>query len=467
MPAHDKRDFEFALKYNIPVIRVIEGEDGDREIPKEMDEVYEGEGVVFNSGFLNGFSSEEARVKMGEYIKKEKIGDIVGRYHLRDWIFSRQRYWGEPIPIIHCEKCGEVPVPYDQLPVELPKVESYEPTDTGESPLSNITQWVNTRCPKCKGPAKRETDTMPNWAGSSWYFLRYTDPHNSDKFADFSKLKYWLPVDHYEGGAEHVTLHLLYSRFWHKFLYDINLVSTKEPYQRRTIHGNVLGTDGTIMSKSKGNVINPDDLIKEYGADVVRGYMLFSGPYESDVAWSTETINGIKRFTSKYYRFLLSAWEESDQSSTEVSLAVDQLIERVERDILNFKFNTSISALMEFYNEFHNLEFSKKDIEKILICTAPIFPHLTEEVWERTGHKYSVHKESWPVVKEKVFVKAEREIPIQINGKVRGRIKILSGMSEEEIKEKVLKEGFLKGEVGNQVIKRFIYIENRVINIVI
>jgi len=467
VPAHDKRDFEFAQKFKLPVISVIESEDGNREEIDSIDKVYEGEGLVFNSEFLDGLSTQEARVKVGGYIKEKSIGDVVVRYHLRDWIFSRQRYWGEPIPVVHCDKCGTVPLPEEELPLELPEVESYEPTDTGESPLANITQWVNTKCPKCGGPAKRETDTMPNWAGSSWYFLRYTDPKNSDKVADKRKMEYWLPIDHYEGGAEHVTLHLLYSRFWHKFLYDIGVVPTKEPYQKRTIHGNVLGEDGQKMSKSLGNVINPDEIIQKYGADVVRGYMMFMGPYEGDVLWNTETISGVRRFVSKYYRFLLSAWEKEDKSSPKVTKAVSKLVNRIEQDILDFKFNTTVSALMEFYNEFHDEIFSQDDLEKLIIISAPIFPHLSEEIWEKTGHDYSVHMQSWPVIDEKHLEDEEVEIPVQINGKVRGKLKVNVDISEDEIREKVLSEKAFSEYLGGGDIKRLIYVPGRIVNIVV
>lgn len=467
VPAHDKRDFEFAQKFKLPVIRVIESEDGDRSPITSVEEVYEGEGKVFNSGFMNDLSTQEARAKVGEYIKEKGIGDVVVRYHLRDWIFSRQRYWGEPIPVVHCDKCGTVPLPEEELPLELPEVESYEPTDTGESPLANITQWVNTECPKCGGPAKRETDTMPNWAGSSWYFLRYTDPKNSDKLADMKKMEYWLPVDHYEGGAEHVTLHLLYSRFWHKFLYDIGVVPTKEPYKKRTIHGNVLGEDGQKMSKSLGNVINPDEIIEKYGADVVRGYMMFMGPYEGDVLWNTETISGVRRFVSKYYRFLLSAWEKKNKSSPKVTRAVSRLVNRVEQDILDFKFNTTISALMEFYNEFHDEIFSQEDLEKLIITSAPIFPHLAEEVWEKTGHDYSVHMQSWPVIDEKHLEDEEVEIPVQINGKVRGKLRVNVDISGDEVRQKALSEKAFSEYLGGGDIKRLIYVPGRIVNIVV
>jgi leucyl-tRNA synthetase len=467
VPAHDKRDFEFAQKFKLPVMRVIESEDENREEIDSVDKVYEGEGTVFNSGFLEGLSTQDARVKVGEYIKEKGIGDVVVRYHLRDWIFSRQRYWGEPIPVVHCDKCGIVPLQEEDLPLELPEVESYEPTDTGESPLANITQWINTECPKCGGPAKRETDTMPNWAGSSWYFLRYTDPGNSDELADKKKMEYWLPVDHYEGGAEHVTLHLLYSRFWHKFLYDIGVVPTKEPYNKRTIHGNVLGEDGQKMSKSLGNVINPDEIIEKYGADVVRGYMMFMGPYEGDVLWNTETINGVRRFVSKYYRFLLLSWEKKDKSSPKVTKAVSRLVNRVEQDILDFKFNTTISALMEFYNEFHDEIFSQEDLEKLIIISSPIFPHLAEEIWVKTGHDYSVHMQSWPEIDEEHLKEEEVEIPVQINGKVRGRLRVNVDISGDEVRQKVLSEGAFTEYLNGGNIKRLIYVPGRIVNIVV
>ena len=468
VPAHDKRDFEFAKKFKIPVIRVIEGPGGDRAEVRTVSDVYEGDGVLFNSGFLDNLTSEKAKEKIGEYIRAEGIGDVVVRYHLRDWNFSRQHYWGEPIPIVYCKKCGEVPVPENQLPVELPKVKSYEPTETGESPLANITQWVNTRCPKCGGEAKRETDTMPNWAGSSWYYLRYVDPRNSDKLAGLEKIKYWLPVDYYEGGPEHVTLHLLYSRFWHKFLYDIGAVTTLEPYQKRTIHGNVLGEDGLKMSKSRGNVINPDDLVEKYGADVTRAYMMFMGPYEGDVSWSTEAINGMKRFVSKYYRFLLSSFVAEDvESSEEVSKAIGKLIKKLERNILGIKFNTCISSLIEFLNEFHQEKISQKDLEKLLICSAPIFPHLTEEIWEKTGHEFSVHMQSWPKVDESAIKDDVIEIPVQINGKIRGKIILQTGATQKEAEEKILLGGDFSSYLENKKIKKIVYVQDRIVSIVV
>ncbi len=468
VPAHDKRDFEFAQKFNIPVIRVVEGQNGDRSEITKAEDVYEDEGTVYESGFMNGLSSQDARLKAAEYIKEKGIGDTVRRYHLQDWIFSRQHYWGEPIPIVHCPKCGAVPVPEDQLPVELPYVKEYEPSGTGESPLAAMTDWVNTKCPKCGSDAKRETDTMPNWAGSSWYFLRYMDPHNAEEFASEELMKYWGPVDHYEGGSEHVTLHLLYSRFWHKFLYDQGLVPTPEPYQKRTIHGMVLGEGGVKMSKSLGNVITPDPLIEKYGADVVRAYMMFMGPYEGDVSWSTETINGVKRFVAKYYAFILNAWENRQDASEErVHKAVAKLVNRIEQDILGLKFNTSVSALMEFYNEFNKSVFCREDIEKLIQVVAPSLPHMAEELWSLIGHSESVFENIWPNIDEKLLQEETIEIPVQINGKVRGKLTIGSNDPENVIREKMLSDRALFTYLSNSEIKKFIYVPRRIINVVI
>lgn len=462
VPAHDKRDFEFATKYDIPVIRVIEGPGGDRNKIDSVEKVYEDEGIVYGSEFIDGMKSEDARVKMGEYIKEKGIGDIVIRYNLRDWIFSRQHYWGEPIPIVHCEKCGEVPVSEDQLPIELPEVESYEPTDTGESPLASITDWVNTNCPKCGGSAKRETDTMPNWAGSSWYFLRYIDPHNDKAFADREKMKYWMPVDHYEGGSEHVTLHLLYSRFWYKVLSDLDLVPGIEPYKIRTIHGVVLGEGGVKMSKSLGNVITPDALLEKYGTDVTRGYLMFMGPYEGDVTWSDEAINGVKRFVGKYYDFLLSVWQRKDDKLAE-SKDVARLVRKIHDDILNFKFNTSVSALMQFYNSNIESSFSSSDIERVILATAPILPHLAEEVWERTGHEFSVHTQKWPEIDESLLEDDIMEIPVQVNGKLRGKVEIPSEATQTDV-EKIVTESQILGDVK---MKKLIYVPKKIVSVVV
>lgn len=469
VPAHDERDFQFAIKYGLPIKRVIEGENGDRSEISSLEDVYTEDGKVFNSGFLDGLSSQDARVKVGEFLKLNSLGDVVTRYHLHDWIFSRQHYWGEPIPIVHCPKCGIVPVPYDQLPVRLPDVDSYEPTDTGESPLANISEWVNTICPKCGGPAKRETDTMPNWAGSSWYYLRYIDPKNDNEFVSRQLSDYWMPVDHYEGGQEHITLHLLYSRFWHKVLFDLGLVRDVEPYKARSIHGVVLGEDGSKMSKSLGNVINPDDLVETYGVDVTRAYLMFMGPYEGNVVWSTRTIQGVRRFVSKYYTFLNNAYQNRvENSDIKVKRGVERLVSKIEDSIMDFKFNTAIASLMEFYNTFSKYQFDNKDLEKIVLLTAPILPHMAEEIWCCTmGKEYSVHSQKWPEIDESLIKEEEFEIPVQINGKVRGRIAVTESDSQESIKEKVLSSDTLGPQLSGKEIKKLIYVPQRIVSIIL
>lgn len=469
VPAHDERDFQFAIKYGLPIKRVIEGERGDRSEITSLETVYTGDGKVFNSGFLDGLSSQEAKVKVGEFLKLNSLGDVVTRYHLHDWIFSRQHYWGEPIPIVHCPKCGTVPVFESELPVKLPEVESYEPTETGESPLANISEWVNTTCPKCGGQAKRETDTMPNWAGSSWYYLRYTDPKNDNEFVSRELSDYWMPVDHYEGGQEHITLHLLYSRFWHKVLFDLGLVRDIEPYKARSIHGVVLGEDGAKMSKSLGNVIGPDELIETYGVDVTRAYLMFMGPYEGNVVWSTRTIQGVRRFVSKYYIFLNSAYQNRVESSDiKVKRGVEKLVRRIEDNIIDFRFNTAIAGLMEFYNTFSKFQFDNKDLEKIVLLTAPILPHIAEEIWCCTmGKEYSVHNQMWPEVDESLIKDEEFEIPVQINGKVRGRVVITDSDTQETIKEKVLSSDTLGQLLSNKEIKKFIYVPQRIVSIIV
>ncbi|MCK9417068.1 leucine--tRNA ligase [Candidatus Dojkabacteria bacterium] len=465
VPAHDRRDFEFAQKFNLPVIRVVEDKEENRSEVNSVEEVYEDEGTVYNSGFMNGLSTEQARVKVGEYIEEKGIGEVVTRYHLQDWVFSRQRYWGEPIPMVHCQKCGIVPLPEDQLPLELPIAEDYEPTDDGRSPLANMTDWVNTKCPKCGGPAQRETNTMPNWAGSSWYFLRYCDPHNDKELADKELTNYWMMVDHYEGGSEHITLHLLYSRFWHKFLYDIGVVDTIEPYQRRTIHG-VVCEDGVKMSKSLGNVISPDSLIKKYGADVTRAYLMFMGPYEGNVVWDTRTIRGVDKFIKRWFAFVQDAWEKADTSDKEVEVAISKLIVRVEDGILDWKFNTAIAAFMEFYNNYKNQIFSKEQVEKLITISTPIMPHLAEELWHIIGHDTSVMENKWPKVDGDMLVDNLIEIPIQINGRVRDRVKIERGISEENVMGKVLKKQKIAKLLEDVEIKKFIYVDGKIVNII-
>ena len=467
VPAHDRRDFQFATKYGLPVVRVIEGLNGDRADIFSVEMVYEEEGNVFNSDFLDGLSSLGAKVKVGEFIEEQKIGRVITRYHLHDWVFSRQHYWGEPIPIIHCPSCGMVPVPESDLPVKLPVVQSYEPTETGESPLANIQDWVNTKCPKCGEDAKRETDTMPNWAGSSWYYLRYCDSKNDKEFVSREQSDYWMQVDHYEGGQEHITLHLLYSRFWHKVLYDLGLVRDVEPYKARSIHGNVLGEGGVKMSKSLGNVIGPDELIAEYGVDVTRAYLMFMGPYEGNVEWSTRTIQGVNRFVAKYYTFLNTKWEKRvEKSDMEVKVGIERLLSKVENNILDFKFNTAIAGLMEFYNTFSISSFDSKDLEKIALITAPLLPHIAEEIWCSTmGKEYSIHNENWPIIDEKLLIERNIEIPVQINGKVRGKIMVSESDTEDQIREKVLSLNTLGQPLSEIQIKKFIYVPQRIVSV--
>lgn len=467
VPAHDTRDFEFAQKFNLPIIRVIEGLDGDRSEIDSVEKVYEDEGIVYNSDFMDNLSTQDARVRAGEYIEKEGVGEVKIRYHLRDWIFSRQRYWGEPIPIVHCDKCGTVPLPEEQLPLKLPVVSEYEPTDDGQSPLANIEDWVNTKCPKCGGDAKRETNTMPNWAGSSWYFLRYCDPDNSEELASRENTDYWMRVDHYEGGSEHITLHLLYSRFWHKFLYDICVVGDPEPYQKRTIHGVVLGEGGVKMSKSLGNLISPDELVTNYGADVSRAYLMFMGPYEGNVVWNTRTIEGVNRFVRRWFEFLQNAWENTGDVEKDTEIAVNRLVKRVEDGIVDWRFNTAVAAFMEFYNNFNSKAFSKDLLETLITISAPIMPHLAEEVWNITEHEGSVHINQWPVVDEGMLQKDTVEIPVQVLGKVRGRVVVDINATEESVREIVEKNDQIKQFIGGRDIKKFIYISGKIVNIVL
>ncbi len=467
VPAHDKRDFEFAQKFNLPVIRVIEDLKGDRTEIDCVEKVYTDEGVVFNSDFMDGLGTADAQVKAGEYIVKTGVGEVKVRYHLKDWNFSRQRYWGEPIPIVHCDKCGMVPLKEEDLPLKLPVVAEYEPSGDGQSPLANIADWVNTECPKCGGPAKRETNTMPNWAGSSWYFLRYCDPHNDNELISKELDKYWMRVDHYEGGSEHITLHLLYSRFWHKFLYDIGVVGDPEPYQKRTIHGVVLGEDGVKMSKSRGNVISPDTLIEEYGADVTRAYLMFMGPYDGNVVWNTRTIEGVNKFVKRWFAFIQDVWESSEQSSEEVGVAVNRLVKKIEESVINWRFNTSIAAFMEFYNNYNSETFSKTDLETLITISSPIMPHLAEQLWDITGHNSLVNNQAWPKVDKEMLVEDTLEIPIQVNGKVRGRVTIGGGMSEDEVRKIVEENERIATFLEGVTIKKFIYVDGRIVNIIV
>ena len=448
---------------------------------------YAGEGVLINSGQFDGVESEKAKKEIVKFVGgKEKT-----TFKLRDWIFSRQRYWGEPIPIIHCEKCGYIPVPEKDLPVELPKVKNYQPTDSGESPLANISKWVNVKCPKCKGSAKRETDTMPNWAGSSWYYLRYVDPKNSKKFADPKKLKYWTPVNWYNGGMEHTTLHLLYSRFWHKFLFDLGLVPTSEPYKKRTSHGLILAEGGEKMSKSKGNVINPDDIVKRYGADTLRLYEMFMGPFDQAIAWSEEAIIGPRRFLEKVWKLSQQVQKNSSgltlpgvpggsytvQNSSvpasrpatnfSLSASLNKTIKKVSEDIESMKFNTAISALMIFVNESETNIISRGEFEKFIKLLSPFAPHITEELWQNLGHKNSIQLEPWPEWDTNLIIDEEVKIVIQVNGKVRGEIVMPNNAAEEDIKNKALANPAVLKHIQGKNLQRVIYVKNKLINIVV
>ena len=443
---------------------------------------YTGDGLLINSGKFDKMTSDEARRKITEAVG----GKMVTKYKLRDWIFSRQRYWGEPIPIIHCEKCGYVPVPDKELPLALPKVKSYTPTDNGESPLATITKWVNVKCPKCKGRALRETDTMPNWAGSSWYYLRYTDTKNNKEFASRKNLKYWTPVDWYNGGMEHVTLHLLYSRFWHKFLYDLKLVPTKEPYKKRTAHGMILAEDGEKMSKSRGNVINPDDIIKLYGADTLRLYEMFIGPFDQTVVWNTESIIGSRRFLEKVWRLgQRIASQKIDLKGPRISspnsfgklgqtisnqhfaTLLHKTIKKVSEDIESMSFNTAVSSMMVLANEMEKQTIDKNDFRKFLIILSTFAPHITEELWSLMGEKQSINVSKWPIWDEKKIIEEEIKIAIQVNGKVRAEIMISKDTKEDEVRNLALKNKSIITWIENKEIKRVIYVAGRVINIVV
>ena len=463
VPAHDDRDWAFAKKFDMPIIEVVSG--GENVNEAAFTDVEDGE--MINSGFLNGMRVKDAIPAMIKYLEENGIGHGKTNFKLRDWVFSRQRYWGEPIPMVYCEHCGWEPLPESSLPLELPYAESYEPTDNGESPLSKLTDWVNTTCPKCGGPAKRETDTMPNWAGSSWYFLRYIDPHNDKCLADPELLKYWLPVDWYNGGMEHTTLHLLYSRFWHKFLYDIGVVPTKEPYQKRTSHGMILGANGEKMSKSRGNVVNPDDIIAEYGADTLRMYEMFMGAFDQEAPWSTESIKGCFKFLEKVYRLMKIVTPEKGYSK-ELESTMHKTIKKVSDDYEKMKFNTAIAALMALINDINKLgKITKGELRTFLILLNPVAPHITEEMWQQAGFEGRLYQTTWPVYDESKTIEDEIEIPVQVNGKVRATIKVAKEADDEEI-EKVAFENtdVLKFTDGHEIVKK-IYVPGRIYTVVV
>jgi len=462
VPAHDKRDYQFAKKYDLEIREVVAGGNIRQEPYIEY-------GKLVNSGQFNGLTSQEAIKKITEWLIENNRGRQTIQYKLRDWIFSRQHYWGEPIPIIHCSKCGAVAVPDEDLPVELPYVEKYEPSQTGESPLAKIKEWVETKCPKCNGSAQRETDTMPNWAGSSWYFLRYIDPKNNKKLADSKKLKYWLPVDLYNGGMEHTTLHLLYSRFWHKFLYDLKVVPTIEPYQRRYSHGVVLAEDGRKMSKSFNNVIKPDDVIKQYGTDTLRVYEMFMGPFDQMINWSTKGVQGCFRFLNRVWQMFNNEQKIGTKTDKELLSELHQLIKKVDDNLEAMKFNTAVAFFMEFINSLseEGRTLAKKEAEIFLRLLAPLAPHISEELWNKLGHKKSVFLEKWPQYDKKLIEQETWQLIIQINGKVRDKIEVKKGISEKEVKEIALSQEKIKKWLKNKKLKKIIYVPNRLVNLVV
>ena len=461
VPAHDERDYEFAKKYDLEIIEVIKGGN------KKEGAAFTEDGVLFNSEGFDGMTSEEAREKIGEFLKKKGKAEKKVNYKLRDWVFSRQRYWGEPIPIVHCEKCGMVPVPENELPVKLPHVEKYQPTGTGESPLSAISEWVNTKCPKCGGPAKRETNTMPQWAGSCWYYLRYLDNKNGKEIFDKKKEKKWMPVDLYVGGAEHAVLHLLYSRFWHKFLYDLKIVSTEEPFQTLRNVGLIMAPDGQKMSKSKGNVIAPDEIINEYGADTLRCYEMFMGPFDDAIGWNPQGVKGVNRFLLRFWEVFSECKE--GKSSKEVIIETNKLIKKVSEDLSKMKFNTSIAFFMEFMNfvSERKEELGIEEAKKILVILSPFAPHLCEELWEIIGSKGSITSEKWPDFDPSLVKEENVFLVIQVNGKVREKIEMAAGTPREEAEKMALENERVRKWISGKEVVEVFFVPDKLINIVI
>ncbi len=461
VPAHDDRDYDFAKKFGIDIIEVIKGGNIDEA-------AYTGDGEMVNSGFLNGMDNKKDSIKkMIDYLTEKGIGEGGVQYKMKDWAFNRQRYWGEPIPIIYCTKCGMVPVPYDELPLKLPNVENFEPGQDGESPLAKIDSFVNCKCPVCGGDAKRETDTMPQWAGSSWYFLRYVDPHNDKTFADYDKLKYWMPVDWYNGGMEHVTRHLIYSRFWYKFLYDLGVVPYEEPYQKRTAQGLILGPDGVKMSKSRGNVIDPNEVVDVYGADVLRTYVLFMGDYEQAAPWSESSVKGCKRFIDRVFN-LQEILTDGDEYSKELMSAMHKTVKKVSEDIEQMKYNTAIAALMTLLNKiYENGKINRAELKTLIILVNPFAPHVTEEMWANCGYGEMLAKDAkWPSFDEAKCIDSTVEIVVQINGKIRARLSVPTDIeSDKAIALAKKDEGIAAALEGKNIIKE-IYVKGKLVNIV-
>ena len=461
VPAHDQRDWEFAKKFGINIIQVIKGGDIEKE-------AYAGDGEMINSDFLNGYTDKKSSIeRMIEYLTEKGIGEKGVQYKMKDWAFNRQRYWGEPIPIVHCPHCGLVPVPYDQLPLRLPKVENFEPGTDGESPLAKIDEFVNCKCPKCGGDAKRETDTMPQWAGSSWYFLRYVDPHNDKVFADAEKLKYWMPVDWYNGGMEHVTRHLIYSRFWHKFLYDIGEVPCDEPYMKRTAQGLILGPDGDKMSKSKGNVVDPLDVVNKYGADVLRTYILFMGDYGQATPWSDNSVKGCKRFLDRVWG-LNDIVKGGDGYSKALETPFHQTIKKVSADYDSMKFNTAIAALMTLINKIYDEgSLTKKELASFITLLNPVAPHITEEMWEMNGFDGMLCEQKWVEYDEAKTVEATIEIPVSVCGKLRGVVSVPADADKDAVIAAAKEDEKVQSFIAGKTIVKEIFVPGRMVNIVV
>ena len=463
VPAHDTRDWEFAKKFGLPIIEVVAGGEDVQAAPYTECAT----GKLVNSGFLDGMSVEDAKKAIQEWLTERNLGERKTNYKLRDWVFSRQRYWGEPIPIVHCDKCGYVPVPESELPLVLPNVDSYEPTDNGESPLAKMTDWVNTTCPHCGGPAHRETDTMPQWAGSSWYFLRYCDPHNDKELASPEALKYWTPVDWYNGGMEHTTLHLLYSRFWHKFLYDIGVVPSPEPYAKRTSHGMILGENGEKMSKSRGNVVNPDEIVRDYGADTMRVYEMFIGDFEKAAPWSQSSIKGSKRFLDKVW-VLSDKLTEGDSYRTELESAFHRTIKKVTEDIEGLKMNTAIAALMSLLNDIQGTgSINRAEFKTYLILLNPFAPHMTEELWQQAGFEGMLNEAEWPKYDEAKCADSTVEIAVQVNGKIKARINVAADISAPDAIAAAKADGAVTTAIEGKSIIKELYVPKKLVNIVV
>ena len=459
VPAHDQRDYDFAKKFGIDIIQVIKGGDIEQE-------AYTGDGEMINSEFLNGYTNKKDSIKrMLEELEKRGIGEAGVQYKMKDWAFNRQRYWGEPIPIVHCPTCGDVAVPFEELPLRLPDVEDFQPGEDGQSPLAKIDSFVNCKCPKCGGDAKRETDTMPQWAGSSWYFLRYVDPHNTEALADRKKMEYWMPVDWYNGGMEHVTRHMIYSRFWHHFLYDMGIVNTPEPYAKRSAQGMILGSDGDKMSKSKGNVVDPLDIVNEYGADALRTYVLFMGDYGAAAPWNDSSVRGCKRFLERVAGLTDIMTEEPAAKDMEVK--IHKAIKKVSSDIEAMKFNTAIACLMTLINEIYAVgKISKNDLVIFIKLLCPFAPHLCEEIWETIGGEGLLSLSQWPEYEESKTVEDSIEIGVQVNGKVRGTIVIPNGCAKEEALELAKKDERVASFLEGKTLVKEIYVPNKIVNFV-